>query len=97
MKAIASYVIYGFMQPTRRGSFADAAACFICGIINIFLLLAVIVSDASVIRGYFSPERTNRLSSDKDAFMLNIWDSLPGMVIVSVPAPPGVSSTLPYD
>ncbi len=80
MKDLASYVVYNLMHLARGTGMAEALEFFVYETIKIFLLLVVIIFAVSLIRSYFSPERTKRLLSHKKVFIGNILAALLGVV-----------------
>lgn len=69
LKDIASYITYGLLTLEKGSRLADALLFFIYDTIKIFLLLSVIIFIVSVIRSYFSPERTRRILSHQHEFI----------------------------
>jgi uncharacterized membrane protein YraQ (UPF0718 family) len=59
---------------------ADAIDFFIYDTIKIFILLSVIIFAVSIIRSYFSPEKTKRILSHKKEFIGNILAAMLGVV-----------------
>ena len=72
LKGFSHYVVHSLfgVQPVSR--LADAAELFVYDIRKIFLLLSVIIFIVSIMRSYFSPERTKRILSHKKEFIGNV-------------------------
>ncbi|MGE5301001.1 MAG: permease, partial [Acidobacteriota bacterium] len=80
LKEAASFITYDFLKLGHGSRLADAVAFFIYDTAKIFLLLSVIIFVVSVIRSYFSPERTKKILSHKKEFIGNILAALLGIV-----------------
>lgn len=80
LKEFAGYVVYSIFNLARGSRLAAALEFFIYDTIKIFLLLSVIIFIVSVIRSYFSPERTKQMLSHKREFIGNILAALLGVV-----------------
>jgi len=80
LKAFAHYLVYELLGMTQGTRLSGALEFFIYDTIKIFLLLSVIIFAVSVIRSYFSPERTKRILSHKREFIGNILAALLGIV-----------------
>jgi len=80
LKAFAHYLIYDLFGMTQGTRLSGALEFFIYDTIKIFLLLSAIIFAVSVIRSYFSPERTKRILSHKREFIGNILAALLGIV-----------------
>ncbi len=80
LKAFATFITYDLVKLEPGSRLADALEFFIYDTIKIFLLLAVIIFIVSIIRSYFSPERTKRILSHKREFIGNMLAALLGTV-----------------
>jgi len=80
LKTFAHYLVYELLGMTQGTRLSGALEFFIYDTIKIFLLLSVIIFAVSVIRSYFSPERTKRILSHKREFIGNILAALLGIV-----------------
>ncbi len=80
LKVLADYLVYDLFGMSRGARLSGALEFFIYDTIKIFLLLSVIIFAVSVIRSYFSPERTKRILSHKREFIGNILAALLGIV-----------------
>ena len=80
LKVLADYLVYDLFGMARGTRLSGALEFFIYDTIKIFLLLSVIIFAVSVIRSYFSPERTKRILSHKREFIGNILAALLGIV-----------------
>jgi len=80
LKVLAHYLVYDLFGMARGTRLSGALEFFIYDTIKIFLLLSVIIFAVSVIRSYFSPERTKRILSHKREFIGNILAALLGIV-----------------
>ena len=80
LKSFADYVTYDILGITHGSRLAGAVDFFIYDTIKIFLLLTVIIFIVSVIRSYFSPEKTRAILSHKKEFIGNIMAALFGIV-----------------
>ena len=80
LKVFADYLVYDLLGMAQGTRLSGALEFFIYDTIKIFLLLSVIIFAVSVIRSYFSPERTKRILSHKREFIGNILAALLGIV-----------------
>ncbi len=80
LQAFANWVAYQALHLARGTRLADAVNFFVYDTIKILLLLAVIIFLVSIIRSFFSPERTRKLLSHKKQFAGNIIAALLGIV-----------------
>ena len=80
LKIFADYLVYDLFGMAQGTRLSGALEFFIYDTIKIFLLLSVIIFAVSVIRSYFSPERTKRILSHKRDFIGNILAALLGIV-----------------
>ena len=76
----SSLVTYQWLSLAAGSRLAAAVEFFVYDTIKIFLLLSAIIFAVSVIRSYFSPERTKRILSHKREFIGNILAALLGIV-----------------
>ncbi|MEJ2683794.1 MAG: hypothetical protein P8Z71_05310 [Candidatus Sulfobium sp.] len=72
MKEIALYVVYDLIHLTRGTGIADATPFFICSMVTISLLLAVIIFAGSLYRRYFSQGCAKDFHMHKKMFIDNI-------------------------
>jgi uncharacterized membrane protein YraQ (UPF0718 family) len=80
LKKISEYFTYTLLKLEHGTHLADALDFFVYDTIKIFLLLSVIIFVISIIRSYFSPEKTKRILSHKKEFIGNILAALLGIV-----------------
>ena len=80
LKGFASYITYDLLSLSKDSRLSDALNFFIYDTLKIFLLLSVIIFLVSVIRSYFSPEKTKSILSHKKEFIGNILAALLGIV-----------------
>lgn len=80
LKAFANYITYNIIKLEHGSRLGDAVDFFIYDTIKIFLLLTVIIFIVSVIRSYFSPEKTRTILSHKKEFIGNVMAALLGIV-----------------
>jgi uncharacterized membrane protein YraQ (UPF0718 family) len=80
LKKISEYFTYTLLKLEHGTHLTDALDFFVYDTIKIFLLLSVIIFMISIIRSYFSPEKTKRILSHKKEFIGNILAALLGIV-----------------
>ncbi|MBC8015073.1 MAG: permease [Sporomusaceae bacterium] len=80
LQEFADYMTYQVLQIPQGTHLAGAVDFFIYDSLKIFLMLAVIIFAVSIIRTYFSRERTKKLLSHKREFVGNILAALLGIV-----------------
>jgi len=80
LDVFADFMTYQVFQITKGSTFGDAVNFFIYDSLKIFLMLIIIIFFVSIIRTYFSPERTKQLLSHKREFIGNIMAALLGIV-----------------
>lgn len=71
LKDFAEYIVFNLFVMERGARLSGALEFFIYDTLKIFLLLSVVIFIISVIRSYFSPERTRKLLSHKKEFIGN--------------------------
>ncbi|MBN2655078.1 MAG: permease [Nitrospirae bacterium] len=71
LKDFAEYIVFDLFVMERGARLSGALEFFIYDTLKIFLLLSVVIFIISVIRSYFSPERTRKLLSHKKEFIGN--------------------------
>jgi len=76
----ADYMTYEVFKIEPGTQLAGAVDFFIYDSLKIFFMLTVIIFVVSIIRTYFSPERTKQLLSHKREFLGNIMAALLGIV-----------------
>ena len=76
----ADYMTYEVFKLQSGTQLAGAVDFFIYDTLKIFFMLIVIIFVVSMIRTYFSPERTKQLLSHKREFLGNIMAALLGVV-----------------
>jgi len=79
-QTFADYMTYEVFKIEPGTQLAGAVDFFIYDSLKIFFMLIVIIFFVSMIRSYFSPERTKQLLSHKREFLGNIMASLLGIV-----------------
>lgn len=80
LKAFSGYLTYSIFNLNHGTHIADTVNFFIYDTIKIFLLLSVIIFIVSIIRSYFSPEKTKKILSHKKEFIGNTLAALLGIV-----------------
>ncbi len=80
LKEFAHRVVFSLLGMEPGSRLAGALEFFIYDVIKIFLLLSLIIFMVSIIRSYFSPEKTKRILSHKREFIGNILAALLGIV-----------------
>lgn len=80
LQIFADYMTYEVFNIKSGTNLAGAIDFFIYDSLKIFLMLIVIIFFVSMIRTYFSPERTKQLLSHKREFSGNIVAALLGVV-----------------
>jgi uncharacterized membrane protein YraQ (UPF0718 family) len=80
LKEFADYITYKIINLEYGTHLGDVLDFFIYETIKIFLLLTIIIFAISIIRSYFSPERTKRILLYKNIFIGNILAALLGIV-----------------
>ncbi|OGW35843.1 MAG: hypothetical protein A2088_04095 [Nitrospirae bacterium GWD2_44_7] len=78
LKRFAEYLTYDIVR-LEQGRLADALVFFTYDTIKIFFLLSVVIFFISILRSYFSPEKTRRILSHKKEFIGNILAALLGV------------------
>lgn len=79
-QTFADYMTYDVFKIEPGTQLAGAVDFFIYDSLKIFFMLIVIIFVVSMIRSYFSPERTKQLLSHKREFLGNIMAALLGIV-----------------
>ena len=79
-QTFADYMTYQVFNLETGTQLAGAVDFFIYDTLKIFFMLIVIIFFVSMIRTYFSPERTKQLLSHKREFLGNIMAALLGIV-----------------
>ena len=79
-QTFADYMTYQVFKLEVGTQLAGAVDFFIYDTLKIFFMLMVIIFVVSIIRTYFSPERTKQLLSHKREFLGNIMAALLGVV-----------------
>ena len=79
-QSFADYMTYQVFKLETGTQLAGAVDFFIYDTLKIFFMLIVIIFVVSIIRTYFSPERTKQLLSHKREFLGNIMAALLGIV-----------------
>ncbi len=79
-QTFADYMTYDVFKIETGTQLAGAVNFFIYDSLKIFFMLIVIIFVVSMIRSYFSPERTKQLLSHKREFLGNIMAALLGIV-----------------
>ena len=80
LKIISQYITYGLLRLEYGSHLADVVEFFIYDTIKIFFLLSVIIFAVSIIRSFFSPEKTKQILSHKKEFIGYILAALLGIV-----------------
>ncbi len=71
LKGFAEYIVFELFAMDRASHLSGALEFFIYDTLKIFMLLTVVIFIISIIRSYFSPERTRKLLSHKKEFIGN--------------------------
>lgn len=79
-KAIIDWLVYVVMKLPGGAVFSEAVNFFIYDTIKIFFLLTVIIFFVSMIRTFFSPEKTRAILSHKRSYWGNVLAALFGIV-----------------
>ena len=80
LKDFATYVTYELLKLESGSPLSGAVDFFVYETVKIFFLLSVIIFAVSLVRSYFTPEKTKRILSHKKEFMGNILAALLGVV-----------------
>ena len=80
IKSVVDWLVYEIFKMPHGAIFSDAADFFLYDTIKIFLLLIVIIFIVSIIRTFFSPEKTRAILSQKKTYAGNVLASLLGIV-----------------
>jgi len=80
IKSIIDWLIYEILKMPHGSLFSEAVDFFLYDTIKIFLLLIVIIFIVSIIRTFFSPEKTRAILSQKKTYMGNVLASVLGIV-----------------
>jgi uncharacterized protein len=80
IKPIIDWLVYEVFKMPHGSLFSEAVDFFLYDTIKIFLLLTVIIFIVSIIRTFFSPERTRSILSRNKSFVGNVLASLLGIV-----------------
>ncbi|MCE5194467.1 MAG: permease [Nitrospiraceae bacterium] len=80
LKKISEYIVYDLISLEKGSRLSGSLEFFVYDTIKIFLLLAAVIFAVSIIRSYFSPERTRRILSHKKEFIGNTLAALLGVV-----------------
>ena len=80
LKAFADWVVYRVLNISGGSIFGEALNFFIYDTLKIFLLLIVIIFVVSIVRTFFSPEKTRDILGKKKSFIGNILAALLGIV-----------------
>lgn len=77
---MADQIAWVWLKLDPATHFGASAHFFIADAIKIFLLLTVVIFSVSVIRGFFPPERTRKLLSQRRLYLGNFLAALLGVV-----------------
>ncbi len=80
IKPIIDWLLYEIFKMQHGAIYAEAVDFFLYDTIKIFLLLVVIIFIVSIIRTFFSSEKTRAILSQKKTYMGNVLASLLGIV-----------------
>ncbi|MEI7542962.1 MAG: permease, partial [bacterium] len=80
IKLFADWMTYGVFKISKDTILAGAVNFFIYDTIKIFLLLIIIIFIVSLIRSFFSPEKTRAMLTGKGKYTGNVLASLLGVV-----------------
>ncbi len=80
IKPIIDWLVYEILKMPHGAIYAEAIDFFLYDTIKIFLLLVVIIFIVSIIRTFFSPEKTRAVLSNKRTYTGNVLASLLGIV-----------------
>ncbi|RPI17724.1 MAG: permease [Ignavibacteriae bacterium] len=74
------YFVYSIINLPLENKFSDAVFFFIFESIKVLLLLVIVIFFISIIRSYFSPEKTRKFLEGKPLFAGNVLASMLGIV-----------------
>lgn len=80
LKPLIDSLVYDLIKMPKGETLSEAVNFFLYDTIKIFLLLTVIVFVVSVIRSFFSPEKTRSILGREKTYIGNILASLLGIV-----------------
>ena len=80
IKPVIDWLVYGVFKMPHGAILSEAVDFFLYDTIKIFLLLIVIIFIVSIIRTFFSPEKTRVILSQKRTYAGNVLASLLGIV-----------------
>jgi uncharacterized membrane protein YraQ (UPF0718 family) len=80
IKPIMDWLVYEIFKMPRGAILSEAVNFFLYDTVKIFLLLVVIIFIVSIIRTFFSPEKTRAILSQKKTYTGNVLASLLGIV-----------------
>ena len=80
IKPIIDWLVYEIFKMPHGAILSEAVNFFLYDTIKIFLLLIVIIFIVSIIRTFFSPEKTRAILSQKRTYAGNVLASLLGIV-----------------
>lgn len=80
LQTFADYMTYEIFKIQQGTKLADAVDFFIYDSLKIFFMLMVIIFIVSIIRTYFSPEKTKQFLSHKRELLGNIMAAMLGIV-----------------
>ncbi|CAA7601506.1 Predicted permease DUF318 [Acididesulfobacillus acetoxydans] len=80
LQAFADFVTFKLFKLLPSSRLGTALDFFINDTLKIFIMLAVIIFLVSLIRSFFSPERTRKILSQKKEFVGNVLAALLGIV-----------------
>jgi uncharacterized membrane protein YraQ (UPF0718 family) len=80
IKPIIDWLVYEILKMPHGAILSEAVDFFLYDTIKIFLLLIVIIFIVSIIRTFFSPEKTRAILSQKRTYAGNVLASLLGIV-----------------
>ncbi|MEI7998314.1 MAG: permease [Candidatus Omnitrophota bacterium] len=80
LKVMIDRLVYNLIGLPKGAIFSEAVDFFLYDTIKIFLLLIVIIFIVSIIRTFFSPEKTRAILGQKKSYVGNVLASLLGIV-----------------
>jgi uncharacterized membrane protein YraQ (UPF0718 family) len=80
IKPIIDWLVYEILKMPHGAIYGEAVDFFLYDTIKIFLLLIVIIFIVSIIRTFFSPEKTRAILSQKKTYTGNVLAALLGIV-----------------
>lgn len=80
LESSVNYLVYSIINLPSENQFSDALSFFIFESIKVLMLLLLVIFGISIIRSYFSPEKTRKFLEGKPLFAGNVLASMLGIV-----------------